>query len=73
MFVIKILEAANGDPIDFAGCYVRTFDPLAGGGRGLLETTADRERARRYESKESAWLEWSSSSLKAFTIEISPA
>lgn len=71
-FVAKIVGLASGVASPSAGQYVLNFDPKGGGGRGILQTTKDRARAKVYFSKASFFEVWKNTSLKAFTVEIEP-
>ena len=68
-YVIRLLKDEYNDQILPDPCYVREFDPEYLG-RGHLLTTMDLDLAKKYDSREAALLEWSTTSLKAYTAVI---
>jgi len=48
MTVIRIIQPAYGGPSDLDGMYLKTYDPDARNGRGLVTGTHDRDKAMHF-------------------------
>lgn len=76
-YVLRLVGLASGAPsapdAAPAGAFVRSWDPRADGGRGRVEVTPDRKRAKVYAGKADALREWQSGALRAFTALIEEA
>jgi hypothetical protein len=86
--VIRLLAMADAAPCPVAGEFVKTFDPDAADGRGLLATTDTPGHAKRFETAAEAWEFWRQTSrthpvrltdgkpnrpMTAFTVSIEDA
>lgn len=74
MYVIRIIARADGTPDQEAGRYLRAFDPEFLG-RGFMESTSDRLRAKRFDTQAAALAFWQQETptgrpLTAYTVSI---
>jgi hypothetical protein len=78
MHVIHIIARADGVPdATVDGLFLKDFDPDAYDGRGLITTTEDRRRARRFNDLAAAWNFWNTETatgkpLTAYTVTFEP-
>jgi hypothetical protein len=58
MYVIHLIARADGTDDEDAGRFLLDFDPSYAAGRGLLTTTEDRGRAKRFPDLAAAFRYW---------------